>query len=127
MCKENKVKNITLTFISVEKAISRSKFQLVIGEAQHLAVDFANACLTEFPAKSIAQCRLKKCSTMSVMELEKEKEKFGAAKFIFLFLRLLIKPELRDFNVNILIQAIAFWIYGYVATGQQNLTIGKKC
>ncbi|EJD74922.1 hypothetical protein, variant [Loa loa] len=53
---------------------------LVEGEAQHLAKDFANACLTEFPAKSIAQCRLKKCDTMSVIELEKEKEKFRAAK-----------------------------------------------
>uniref|UniRef100_A0A0R3S1S6 TF_AP-2 domain-containing protein n=1 Tax=Elaeophora elaphi TaxID=1147741 RepID=A0A0R3S1S6_9BILA len=53
---------------------------LVEGEAQHLAKDFANACSTEFPAKSIAQCRLKKCDTMSVMELEKEKEKFRAAK-----------------------------------------------
>ncbi|MCP9265630.1 Activator protein 2-like protein [Dirofilaria immitis] len=47
---------------------------LVEGEAQHLAKDFANACSTEFPAKSIAQSRLKKCSTMSIMELEKEKE-----------------------------------------------------
>ncbi|KAM3725482.1 Transcription factor AP-2-delta [Dirofilaria immitis] len=53
---------------------------LVEGEAQHLAKDFANACSTEFPAKSIAQSRLKKCSTMSIMELEKEKEKFRAAK-----------------------------------------------
>ncbi|CAG9538924.1 unnamed protein product [Cercopithifilaria johnstoni] len=53
---------------------------LVEGEAQHLAKDFANACSTEFPAKLIAQCRLKKCDTMSVMELEKEKEKFRAAK-----------------------------------------------
>uniref|UniRef100_A0A915PIR8 Transcription factor AP-2 C-terminal domain-containing protein n=1 Tax=Setaria digitata TaxID=48799 RepID=A0A915PIR8_9BILA len=53
---------------------------LVEGEAQHLAKDFANACSNEFPAKSIAQSRLKKCDTMSVMELEKEKEKFRAAK-----------------------------------------------
>ncbi|VDO35704.1 unnamed protein product [Brugia timori] len=53
---------------------------LVEGEAQHLAKDFANACSTEFPAKSIAQCRLKKCVTMSVMELEKEKEKFRTTK-----------------------------------------------
>ncbi|VDK81568.1 unnamed protein product [Litomosoides sigmodontis] len=53
---------------------------LVEGEAQHLAKDFANACSTEFPAKSIAHCRLKKCDTMSNMELEKEKEKFKAAK-----------------------------------------------
>ncbi|VDK68297.1 unnamed protein product [Onchocerca ochengi] len=53
---------------------------LVEGEAQHLAKDFTNACLTEFPAKSIAQFRLKKCDTMSIMELEKEKEKFRVAK-----------------------------------------------
>ncbi|VDO50153.1 unnamed protein product, partial [Onchocerca flexuosa] len=53
---------------------------LVEGEAQHLAKDFTNACLTEFPAKSIAQFRLKKCDTMSIIELEKEKEKFRAAK-----------------------------------------------
>ncbi|VDM22488.1 unnamed protein product [Wuchereria bancrofti] len=53
---------------------------LVEGEAQHLAKDFANACSTEFPAKSIAQCRLKKYVTMSVVELEKEKEKFRTTK-----------------------------------------------
>ncbi|VDN04525.1 unnamed protein product [Thelazia callipaeda] len=57
---------------------------LVEGEAEHLAKDFANACLTEFPAKLIAQLEMKKCDTMSNVELEKEKERFQTAKQLLL-------------------------------------------
>ncbi|VDK57888.1 unnamed protein product, partial [Gongylonema pulchrum] len=53
---------------------------LVEEEAQHLAKDFASACLAEFPAKSIAWRNLRKYDSMSIIELERQKEKFRATK-----------------------------------------------